>query len=647
MFKGFKLKGLDDISDRLEVFGRTLREEVESSVDSALGIPNETKNQDGKAKLEAEKAEPVGMEEEAKDVEVEEKKAPEEKKVVSKKKSLRSPTKETRKLKAERVTSSSSQSNAEANKHEEVEKMNMELLKELEKSQKELLAMKSVTEKLQEKEEIIRQVMEEGEALSKKQGAYEATIKKLRNSLKVSQKEKEDLAKKCAAEEARMENMRKDKEKTEAELSEVLSKSKAELAETKKHFEEMLAAEQKKNVDLSKEGTAHADALEKLKEAKLREEVLAAQVAEMKSSLAQASESANRREQLLRREIKEAEERAQQAEQRHEELASRMPESTRPLLRQIEAMQDQLNSQAESWAAIEVSLQNRVSAADSKAAEAAVKLKAMSEKLSQSHISEATLRAQVKNANAEVAGAARTIEEYKGKVDALEAKLLESEGRFQESKEQMQRLVGELHEKQAEVEKVKAETEAKVEQIALKAEELEAALQEKKDVIDRLENNNERNIELRESLPLAAQEHSDADESTYTPVPAWPATEEQHGESNRTFHLKTLLRMRTKELEAAEERCSNLERTRDVLAEELVLLTTAVDNAQRAQERASLLQSDFEQLQRRHITALELMGEKEEMLEELLADLEDIKSLYRDHIELLIDQLVQAKSSSS
>mmetsp|Transcript_11175 Transcript_11175/g.68897 ORF Transcript_11175/g.68897 Transcript_11175/m.68897 type:complete len:585 (-) Transcript_11175:3852-5606(-) len=564
-----------------------------------------------------------------------------------KKKSLRSPTKETRKLKAERVTPSPSQSNEMANKQEEIEKMNMELVKELEKSQKELLAMKNVTEKLQEKEEIIRQVMEEGEALSKKQGAYEATIKKLRNTLKTNQKEKEDLAKKCAAEEARIESMRKDKEKTEAELSEVMSKSKAELAETKKYYEEMLAAEQKKNVDLSKEGTAHADALEKLKEAKAREDVLAAQVTELNSSLAQTSESANRREQSLRREIKEAEERAQQAEQRHEELASRMPESTRPLLRQIEAMQDQLNSQAESWTAIEVSLQNRASAADAKAAEAAVRLKATSEKLSQSHINETTLRAQLKNANAESTAAARTIEEYKGKVDALEAKLLDSEGHFKEAKEQMQRLVGELQEKQAEVEKVKAETETKVEQIALKVKELEAALQEKKDIIDRLENNGDRNIELRESLPLAAQEHEGAEETVYTPVPAWPATEEQHGESNRTFQLKTLLRMRTKELEAAEERCSNLERTRDVLAEELVLLTTAVDNAQRAQEHASLLQSDFEQLQRRHITALELMGEKEEMLEELLADLEDIKSLYRDHIELLIDQLVQAKSSSS
>jgi len=646
MFKGFKLSGLGDISDRLEVFGRTLREEVESSVDSALGIPNETKSKVADAKLEKEKLEDVAEQVVEKEAEPEEKVVANDEKVAPPKKPLRSSTKEKRKLKAVRVPPGPSQTNEVPNKQEEIEKMNMELVKELEKVQKELISMQNVTEKLQEKEEIIRQVMEEGETLSKKQAVYESTIKKLRTNLKSVQEEKDKMAHKVVAEEARVESMRKDKEKTEAELSSVLSKSAAELAEVKKYYEDVLEKEREKNSSLIKEGSAHASALEGLKEAKAREELLAAQVSEFKSSLAQASESANRREQALRREIKEAEGRAQQAEQRHEELASRMPESTRPLLRQIEAMQEQMNSQAESWTAIEASLQNRASAADAKAAESAVKLKAMSEKLSQSHISEATMRAQLKNANAEAAETARTLEEYKSKVDTLEAKLLDSERLIKEAKDQIQRLIGEVQEKQAEVDKVKGETEKKVEQIALKVEELEDALQEKKNIIDRLEKEGDRSIELRDSLPLDTQGNEEASENGHSSVPVWSMVDEQHGESNRSFRLKSLLRMRTKELEAAEERCSNLERTRDVLADELVLLTTAVDNAQQAQERASLLQSDFEQLQCRHITALELMGEKEEMLEELLADLEDIKSLYRDHIELLINQLAQAKATS-
>ena len=45
------------------------------------------------------------------------------------------------------------------------------------------------------------------------------------------------------------------------------------------------------------------------------------------------------REDMLKRELADITRRGQAAEARHEELASAMPEATRPLLRQIEAMQ--------------------------------------------------------------------------------------------------------------------------------------------------------------------------------------------------------------------------------------------------------------------------------------------------------------------
>ena len=45
------------------------------------------------------------------------------------------------------------------------------------------------------------------------------------------------------------------------------------------------------------------------------------------------------REDMLQREMREVERRCQGAEARHEELASNIPEATRPLLRQLEAMQ--------------------------------------------------------------------------------------------------------------------------------------------------------------------------------------------------------------------------------------------------------------------------------------------------------------------
>ena len=45
------------------------------------------------------------------------------------------------------------------------------------------------------------------------------------------------------------------------------------------------------------------------------------------------------REEGLQREVRDVEQRCQAAEARHQDLAANIPEATRPLLRQLEAMQ--------------------------------------------------------------------------------------------------------------------------------------------------------------------------------------------------------------------------------------------------------------------------------------------------------------------
>ncbi len=43
----------------------------------------------------------------------------------------------------------------------------------------------------------------------------------------------------------------------------------------------------------------------------------------------------------------------------------------------------------------------------------------------------------------------------------------------------------------------------------------------------------------------------------------------------------------------------------------------------------------------RYAAAVEMLGERDESLEELRADLEDVKNLYRDQIEFMVMQLVE------
>ena len=76
------------------------------------------------------------------------------------------------------------------------------------------------------------------------------------------------------------------------------------------------------------------------------------------------------REEMLKKELADMERRNQEAEARHEELAGKLPDTTRPLLRQIEGMQRTAAAQAQAWQAAEHALQTRLSEAESLAASA-------------------------------------------------------------------------------------------------------------------------------------------------------------------------------------------------------------------------------------------------------------------------------------
>lgn len=58
------------------------------------------------------------------------------------------------------------------------------------------------------------------------------------------------------------------------------------------------------------------------------------------------------------------EKRCKEAERRHEELSSKIPETTQPLLRQIESLQQANMAQAESWQVAERSLSSRLADAE-------------------------------------------------------------------------------------------------------------------------------------------------------------------------------------------------------------------------------------------------------------------------------------------
>ncbi|PWA78806.1 golgin candidate 5 [Artemisia annua] len=83
------------------------------------------------------------------------------------------------------------------------------------------------------------------------------------------------------------------------------------------------------------------------------------------------------------------------SERRCEELVTQVPESTRPLLRQIEAIQETTAKKAEAWNAVERSLNSRLQEAEAKAAGAEERERAVNERLSQTLSRINVLEAQI------------------------------------------------------------------------------------------------------------------------------------------------------------------------------------------------------------------------------------------------------------
>lgn len=58
--------------------------------------------------------------------------------------------------------------------------------------------------------------------------------------------------------------------------------------------------------------------------------------------------------------------------------------------------------------------------------------------------------------------------------------------------------------------------------------------------------------------------------------------------------------------------------------------------------RLPQLQAEYAALESRYAAAVELLGERDEALEEMAADLADVKQLYKQQIEALVAQLAAA-----
>ncbi|KAI3980188.1 hypothetical protein MKX01_033329 [Papaver californicum] len=524
---------------------------------------------------------------------------------------------------------------------------------------------------LKEKDEIITQVMAEGEELSKKQAAQESTIRKLRAQIREFEEEKKGLVTKLQGEENKVESIKKDKAVTEKYLQEIIEKHQAELAAQKEFYTNALNAA--KEAEALAEARANREArseLEsRLRESEERQSTLVQTLEELRQTLSRTEQQAAFKEDMFRKDIDDLQKRYQASERRCEELVTQVPESTRPLLRQIEAMQETTARRAEAWAGVERSLNSRLQEAEAKAAAAEENERAMNERLSQTISRMAVLEAQISCLRAEQTQLSRSLEKERQRasenrqeylaaqesVATYEVRVNQHEEELKEHKKKhRQELMDLMSDKELLQQDLEREKTARSD--LERKSRLQSSVPDQspmnKNINAYLENGGNSMRKLSSAGSLGSMEESFFLQASLDSSDSF--SEKRLSEATMTpYYLRSMtpsafestLRQKDGELASYMSRLASLESIRDSLAEELVKMTAEVEKLKLEAAILPGLRTELEALRRRHSAALELMGERDEELEELRADIMDVKEMYREQVNLLVNK-IQIMSSS-
>lgn len=549
---------------------------------------------------------------------------------------------------------------------------------------------------IKDKEEQIRGLLEEGEKLSKQQLQHTNIIKKLRVKEKESDtkiikqqkkiKEQEEelrhlqqvLDGKEEVEKQHRENIKKLNgvvERQEKELSRLQSDYE-ELQEKNRSLEAALDNSYKELAELHKVNASRASeaeeaalsretqareqlslALEKAQEeARIQQEVLANQVADLRVALQRAEQQQARKEDYLREEISELQQRLQDAETRNQELSQSVTSATRPLLRQIENLQASLGGQTASWEKLEKNISDRLADAQAQLAIAVEKERSATEELLSIKSQLVSLESQNSLLRQEKARLLAQLDAEKNKREKLEDESSRDRVDLENLRGEHNRLVEEAKKEkllltnQLEMEKMKVEQEKKkcyLAQEALKEKERKAMAHSVGEPpasstpsLSRSSSISGADNGLHASL-LSQDDSLDHSLGTMTMSVSMSGTNlyeaaRLSGGSSIIENLQSQLKLREGEIAQLQLEIANLERSRSVVAQELVRLTNQNDEMEEKVKEIPKLKVQLKDLEQRHNTILQMYGEKAEEAEELRLDLEDVKNMYKTQIDELL-----------
>ena len=102
------------------------------------------------------------------------------------------------------------------------------------------------------------------------------------------------------------------------------------------------------------------------------------------------------------------------------------------------------------------------------------------------------------------------------------------------------------------------------------------------------------------------------------------------------FMIQAGVRRRDARIKVLTEQIDSVSRQKEELASKVLALQQRLDSLQGVAERETEMTKTINSLQSQSALLMELLGEKEEQIEALQSDLEDVKAKFREQIEMLL-----------
>ncbi|XP_031773137.1 TATA element modulatory factor isoform X4 [Apis florea] len=507
-----------------------------------------------------------------------------------------------------------------------------------------------------EKDEIIKELREEGEKLSKQQLQHSNIIKKLR----VKEKENDTLIKsqKEQIEEqiSELERLKRSlRAKEEVELSQIdavyslTARTKTlekEITTLQKQLENMMhnADNYKKNLDTTKIELSETKKILAATEVELKEATtnvgescqLLAQVEELKIKLRESEEMHVKKEEFLKHENSELLKRLEAAEARSEELSESVSMATKPLLRQLEQLQANLLHKSNSFMKQEKTL-----------SEKNIELQTKVENLLETdrYLKEENINLKSKISQLETKFTVK--ENERKRLQELYDELVIQKEKFAEQNMRQRQMIETLEQSHStEIMELKREIVALENKLSIEKAATDAERRKNHAMSEQ-----QQNIEDNERLSPSTSTEEDSVNTIDSIWPLYNSTAENKSESYAmTFdsirtgssstsifeNLQAQLKQKDGEIQQLQWELSRRNIERDVLNSELSTLTLKIEELNVKVMNVAVLNESLQEIQTRYDALLQMYGEKMEENQELRLDLQDVKEMYKTQIDQLL-----------